>query len=105
MMKTDRYEPTPDDVAVVLQGIRSGRVVNLDEVPFDSKDWTDESVQEWLVHFHEPNRAKQIVGTLRGGRNIKSAPLPASLERTLYMLAERIGELEREVTALKARAR
>jgi hypothetical protein len=89
----------------VLQTIRAGRVSNLDEIPFDPNDWTEESVREWLSHFHEPYRAKQIVGTLRGGRNIRSAPMPAPLERTLYMLAERIGQLEREVAALKAQGR
>jgi hypothetical protein len=103
--KADHYEPTGDDVAVVLQAIQAGRVSNLQKAPFDPDEWTEESVREWLEHFHEPSRARRIVSDLRRGLNVVSAPLPASLERTLYMLAERIGELEREVAELRARAR
>jgi hypothetical protein len=98
-----RVHLTDDDVAVVLQAIREGRVRALDDTPYDAADWDEETVRDWLERTHLPTRARQIVSTLRGGRQIKSRPVAPTTNLTLRALSTRIVHLERELAALKQR--
>lgn len=94
---------TDDDVSVVLQAIREARVRGLDDAPYDPEEWDDEAVRDWLERTHRPTRARQIVSTLRGGRNIKSRPMAPTTHIALQALVRRIMQLERDVAALQQR--
>jgi hypothetical protein len=100
---TTGHQLTDDDVAVVLQAIREGRVRGLDDEPFDSEEWDKEAVRDWLERTHMPTRARQIVTTLHRGRNIKSRPMAPTTHIALQALARRISHLEHEIAALRER--
>jgi hypothetical protein len=95
------FQPTDDDVAVVLQAIHDGRVRGLDDEPYDAEAWDDEAVRDWLQRTHMPAHARYIVTTLRGGRNIKSRPAAPTVYIALQTLTRRVEQLEREVAALR----
>ena len=88
---------TDEDVAVVLQAIREGRVRTLDDVPYDAEVWDEEAVRDWLERTHLPRRARQIVSTLRNGQRVQSRPIAPTVDIALRPLLVRIAELEREV--------
>ena len=95
---------TDEDVTIVIQAIREGRVRTLDGVPYDAKDWDDEeTVRDWLERTHTRRRAREIVDTLRRGDNIKSRPVAPTVHLSLRTLEQRITQLERQVAELRER--
>jgi hypothetical protein len=96
-----RVHLTDDDVAVVLRAIREGRVRALDDSLYYATAWDEEAVRDWLERTHLPTRARQIVSTLRGGRQIKSRPVAPTVNIALRALRTRIVQLERELAELK----
>jgi hypothetical protein len=97
------FQLTNDDVAVVLQAIRAGRVRDLDDVPYDPEQWDEEAVRYWLERTHRPAHARYIVTTLGAERHIKSRPMSPTTSIALQALIRRIAQLEREVADLHAR--
>jgi hypothetical protein len=100
---SDSYQLTDDDVAVVLQAIREGRVRGLDDEPYDAEAWDEEAAREWLERTHTPSHARYMVTTLRAGKRIKSRPTPPTTDLAIRALARRIAQLERTVDALRER--
>lgn len=96
---------TDEEIGIVLQAIREGRVRNLDDVPYDAEVWDEEAVGDWLERTHLPRRARQIVSTLRGGRNIKSRPVAPTVDIAMWPLLARIAQLEHEVAVLRGQRR
>ena len=94
---------TDEDVAVVLQAIREGRVRTLDGVPYDAVLWDEEAVRDWLERTHQPRRAKQIVAELHNGQRVKSRPVAPTVDIALRPLLARIAQLEQELAQLRAR--
>jgi hypothetical protein len=97
------FQPTDDEVALVVQAIRGGRVRGLDGALYDPnpKVWNEEAVRDWLERTHTPRRAREIVRILRGGGNIKSRPAASTVYIALQTLTRRVEQLEREVAALR----
>lgn len=100
---TRRIQLTDEDVKVVLQAISEGRVRTLDDVPYDPKEWDEETVRDWLERTHMPTHARWMVSTLRGGRKIKSRPVAPTVRLALGALEQRIQQLELEVADLRER--
>ena len=103
---TGEFHLTKEDVAVVQQGIREGRVLIWlpfeEELPYASDLWNEEAIRDWLERTHFPKRAKQILSQLRRGQKIRSRPISPTVEIALRKLVERITKLEQEVALLKA---
>ncbi len=103
---TGEFHLTKEDVAIVQQAIREGRVLIWlpfeEELPYDSDLWDEEAIRDWLERTHFPKRAKQILSQLRRGQTIKSRPISPTVEIALRKLVERITKLEQEVALLKA---
>lgn len=103
---TGEFHLTKEDVAVVQQAIREGRVLTWlpfeKDLPYDSDLWNEEAIRDWLERTHFPKRAKQILSQLRRGQTIKSRPIAPTVEIALRTLIERVTKLEREVALLKA---
>ena len=103
---TGEFHLTKEDVAVVQQAIREGRVLIWlpfeEELPYDSDLWDEEAIRDWLERTHLPKRAKQILSQLRRGQTIKSRPISPTVEIALRKLVERVTKLEQEVALLKA---
>ena len=101
------FHLTKEDVKVVQQAIREGRVLTwlaFEEVPlpYDPDLWDEEAIRDWLERTHLQKRAKQILSQLRRGQTIKSRSISPTVEIVLRKLIERITKLEQEVTLLKA---
>ncbi len=92
---------TDEEVAMVVQAIREGRVRTLDDLPYDAEVWDEEAVRDWLERTHLPRRARQIVSTLRGGRNIKSRPVAPTVDIALRVLVAHIHTLQTRIDALQ----
>ena len=94
---------TNDEVAVVMQAIRAGRVRRLDGAPYDVTLWDEEAVHDWLERTHQPRRAKQILAELRNGQQVRSRPVAPTVDIALRPLLARIAQLEQEIAQLRAR--
>lgn len=94
---------TEDDVAVVLQAIREGRVRTLDGVAYEAALWDEEAVRDWLERTHLSRRAKQILAELRKGQQVKSRPVAPTVDIALRTLLARMAQLEQEVARLRER--
>jgi hypothetical protein len=94
---------TDEDVTVVIEAIREGRVRTLDGAPYDPKVWDEETVRDWLQRTHLPPHARYIVTTLRRGLKIQCRPVAPTAYVALRALEQSISQLEREVAELRER--
>ena len=103
---TGEFRLTKEDIAVVQQAIREGRILTWlpfeKELPYEPDLWNEEAIRDWLERTHFPRRAKQILSQLRRGQTIKSRPISPTVEIVLRKLVGRVTELEQEVALLKA---